>query len=541
MPHDHIMTLLPHRPVWASSGAPLYALRLIPFLIVISLLIDDFKAKFTNLIANGAMGNVRSSFGLLAVTLLYLGGMVFTSLFGRLDGDVAMIWVSSAVLATWLFVADRKGWIAALMVCGLANMLGAGWSGPGWTTGVFLTVANLGEAVAAALLARYTLRRRWPDVTFGLVLLFMLGTVVVIPAGSGLIVATGGYLIRGIPFAMLFHNWFVGHGVGLIAILPFGLTLATRLSLWGGAVIDRRQANNFPANRSRVLAAGLMLATMALLCVCVFMQDIRVPLVAPLLFALFAAVWADVLIATAMPVLVALIATPLTVAGLGPIAPGLMLAADRLQLGLVYAGMVACCSLPLVVEQARRRHEIARLSRSAAHFQAMSARADDLIEELRRVALTDPLTGLPNRRAFFDTLAIQSASGEPACLAMIDIDHFKLVNDRLGHAAGDTVLCHFSDMARKSFRASDIVARIGGEEFAVILRGVTVEQACLVCQRLVDRLAATDIATDKGPVRVTISSGIAAIGSDGHAAMASADQALYRAKDAGRSRLSSVA
>jgi diguanylate cyclase (GGDEF)-like protein len=148
---------------------------------------------------------------------------------------------------------------------------------------------------------------------------------------------------------------------------------------------------------------------------------------------------------------------------------------------------------------------------------------------------------LPNRRAFFDQLAVQAASGEPACVAMIDIDHFKRVNDRLGHAAGDTVLRHFADLARSSFRADDMVGRIGGEEFAVILRGVSVEQACIICQRLVDRLAAAEISTQMGPVHVTISSGIARIGNDGDAAMAAADSALYEAKRGGRSRLSSVA
>jgi diguanylate cyclase (GGDEF)-like protein len=226
-----------------------------------------------------------------------------------------------------------------------------------------------------------------------------------------------------------------------------------------------------------------------------------------------------------------------------------VLAGDRLQLGLIYAVLVACCCLPVVAEQARRRHEIARLSRSAAHYQAMSQNADTLIDELRRAALTDALTGLPNRRAFFEALAAQAQSGERACVAMIDIDHFKQVNDRFGHATGDAVLRQFADIARASFRVTDVVGRIGGEEFAVILRGVSVEQACMVCQRLVDRVAGADIMTAMGPVRVTISSGVASIASGGdsadstrgEAALAAADGALYAAKDGGRSRLASAA
>jgi diguanylate cyclase (GGDEF)-like protein len=372
--------------------------------------------------------------------------------------------------------------------------------------------------------------------------LFLIGALLIDPACSGMIAVRAMHFIGGVAFIPAFRAWMLGHAVGLVAILPFSVTAAVRLSQWG-AFFDRRQGPGTAsvAGRSKALISVLMLATMVLLNVCVFMQEIRWPLVAPLLFALFAAVWADTLVATAMPVLVALIGAPLTIAGLGPIAPGLLIASDHLQLGIVYAGLVACCSLPVVVEQARRRQEIARLSHSAAHFQAMSQRADNLIDELRRTAMTDALTGLPNRRAFFEALEEQAMSSEPACLAMIDIDHFKLVNDRFGHAAGDAVLCQFSDIARKSFRGSDMVARIGGEEFAVILRGIDMVQACQVCQRLVDRFAATDISTTHGTVRVTISSGLATIGDDGMAVMAAADQALYEAKRGGRSRLSAAA
>lgn len=486
------------------------------------------------------MGKIRSLSTVVMLAMLYFGGVAFSCLLTRPGGGVAMVWVSSALLAAWLNGAERKDWTAALIGCGLANELAAGWFGMGWTAGLGLTTANLLEAVAAAWLSRYALRTHWPRATFEMASVFLLGALLVIPAGSALMAASTAHLIAGAPFVATFRNWMLGHAVGLVALLPFAVMLRSCLDPRSRAGMARRAGDVVP-EQGRRLVSALIVATMVLLNLCVFVQDSRWALVAPLLFALFAAVWADALIAFAMPMLVALIAAPLTIAGYGPIAPGLVLEADRLQLGLLYAGLVACCCLPVVIEQARRRLEVVRLSRSAAHFQAMSQRADTLIDELRRAAFTDPLTGLPNRRAFFEKLAAQAASGETACLAMIDIDHFKQVNDRLGHAAGDTVLCHFADLARTSFRADDMVGRVGGEEFAVILRGVTVEQACQVCQRLVDRLAGGDIATKVGPVRVTISTGVAAIGADGDAAMAAADAALYEAKRGGRSRLSSAA
>jgi len=508
-------------------------------------LFADFKPKFTTAMANASMGIVRSIFGISAVALLYFGGAVFACAFARLNGGFAMVWLSSAILAAWMIGADRRRWAGGLIACAVAHEIASGCFGIGWTTGLFLSAASMGEAVAAALLARYTLKGRWPVAPFEMILVFLIGTMLVIPVSSGLIAATAAHFISGVGFVAALQSWSLGHGVGLGAILPFGMTMTTRVATWCGVVLDRRRdadvSGKIVADRNRALVAVLIFATMALLCVCVFLQDARWTLLAPLLFAVFAAIWADALIATTMPLLVAVIAAPFTVAGLGPMALGLTVAADRLQLSLLYAGLIACCSLPLVVERARRRQEIARLSKSAAYFKAMSQRADNLIDELRRAVLTDPLTGLPNRRAFFDTLNAQAASDEPACLAMIDMDYFKQVNDRFGHATGDSVLVEFAEISRKSFRASDMVARIGGEEFAVILRGATIEQACQVVQRLVNRLAVTDMVTATGTVCVTISSGIAVIDGDGNAAMLRADDALYVAKRGGRSRLAAAA
>lgn len=479
--------------------------------------------------------------GVPAIGLLYFAGMAFSCLLGRPGDGVAMVWLSSALLAGWLYGTDPRRWTAALVVCAIANEIGGGLFGLGWIANIGLTAVNLGEAVAAAWLARHAVRAYWPAATFELVSVAMLGGLLVIPAASALLAATTLNLVSGMAFVATFRIWMLGHAVGLIAVLPFSLVVASGVLPDGRVEMQRRRSGDTPVAPRNRLVSVLMVATMLLLSACVFAQPAGWPLAAPLLFSLFVAVWGDVRIATVMPMLVALIAAPVTFAGYGPIAPGMALAADRLQMGLLYAGLVACCSLPVVVEQARRRQEVARLSRSAAHFEAMSQRADTLIGELRRVALTDQLTGLPNRHAFFTELAQQAAAQETACVAMIDIDHFKLVNDRFGHAAGDTVLRNFAEIARSTFRSGDTVGRIGGEEFAVILRGVTVDQACVVCQRLVDRVAGTDIAIPEGSVRVTISSGIAAIGHDSDAAMAAADGALYAAKRGGRSRLSSVA
>jgi len=162
---------------------------------------------------------------------------------------------------------------------------------------------------------------------------------------------------------------------------------------------------------------------------------------------------------------------------------------------------------------------------------------------LAHAARTDALTGLANRRAFEAELAARIASGIPGCVAVFDLDHFKQVNDRLGHAAGDAVLQRFAALARASIREQDFVARVGGEEFAVVLPDTTREDARLICDRLRSAVADGRFDVDARTITVTVSGGVAPYG--GHvtaeAALRDADAALYRAKSGGRDRLTLAA
>ena len=159
---------------------------------------------------------------------------------------------------------------------------------------------------------------------------------------------------------------------------------------------------------------------------------------------------------------------------------------------------------------------------------------------LAQDADTDALTGLANRRAFLRTIDQALATGRNACIAFLDIDHFKQVNDRHGHPAGDAVLQRFAAIALQTVRDSDVVARIGGEEFAVLLRGAGIEEAAMVCERLRASVAAAVI-TGEGhtPIRITVSTGIVPLDLTRTPAdlFRAADDALYRAKTAGRNRL----
>ncbi len=173
----------------------------------------------------------------------------------------------------------------------------------------------------------------------------------------------------------------------------------------------------------------------------------------------------------------------------------------------------------------------------------MAAR-NDLVARLRHVAHHDPLTGLPNRAAFFARapLALDAAlrrSLPVACL-MLDIDHFKAVNDTHGHRGGDDVLRRFADVLASGVRQRDVFARLGGEEFVVLLPDCDADTAIAVARRISEGFASAPIQLGDGKqIRVTISIGAAQAASPCgiDELLANADAALYRAKLNGRNRI----
>lgn len=164
-------------------------------------------------------------------------------------------------------------------------------------------------------------------------------------------------------------------------------------------------------------------------------------------------------------------------------------------------------------------------------------------QELERLASTDPLTGLSNRRHLFDNAEtlLRAAARSPAPMSalMVDIDHFKNVNDKLGHAAGDTVLQEIAVRLGQNLRSGDLLGRVGGEEFAILLPATGADAARGVAERLRLAVSGAPIALGSGEVTVTISLGVAVLA--GPAAtmeklLRRADEALYAAKRGGRNR-----
>lgn len=185
-----------------------------------------------------------------------------------------------------------------------------------------------------------------------------------------------------------------------------------------------------------------------------------------------------------------------------------------------------------------------RVHRAESQLESATREATELrskLEEARDNARRDPLTELPNRRAFEEAYAAQVASGERLCIAVCDVDHFKSVNDRFGHAVGDRVLRTIARALSDSC-AGHLVARYGGEEFAVLFSGVSIGRARDTLEHARATVASKRYRlreTDAPLGEITFSAGLTRV-HPGEAITGSfqrADGSLYEAKEAGRNRV----
>jgi len=179
-----------------------------------------------------------------------------------------------------------------------------------------------------------------------------------------------------------------------------------------------------------------------------------------------------------------------------------------------------------------------RLEHAEAKLTSQASEISVYMSEAR----TDPLTGLANRRAYDEELARRIAQrrrhGTPVSIVVVDIDHFKRFNDTFGHQAGDEVLRCVAGILQRTMRQSDVVARLGGEEMAVVLPGGNVDEACMAAERARRAIDEARFHHDGHELHVTISLGVAERKEheDGAALSKRADAALYAAKKAGRNR-----
>jgi diguanylate cyclase (GGDEF)-like protein len=181
-----------------------------------------------------------------------------------------------------------------------------------------------------------------------------------------------------------------------------------------------------------------------------------------------------------------------------------------------------------------------------AAFIVMLLAKERTVRIYKTAAATDSLTGILNRRGFFEAadamMARYRPGGEPVSVIAFDLDQFKSINDRFGHQVGDAVLTMFADVARTTMRTGDVIGRVGGEEFVAILQGSSAD-AGVAAERVRAAFAAATLSPDRPQIRATVSVGVAcgAHFDTIETLVARADSALYRAKANGRNRVETAA
>lgn len=198
----------------------------------------------------------------------------------------------------------------------------------------------------------------------------------------------------------------------------------------------------------------------------------------------------------------------------------------------------------LVTQQLYHRDTVVTVCTDITDLKRTHLALHDALADLERLAMTDELTSLPNRRAFWvhAETELQRARrySRPTTLAMVDLDHFKKINDQYGHAGGDLVLRHFAELLRNHIRGQDLCGRLGGEEFSLIFPETTAAAAIAVLERIRKALACADLDAIAPGFSYRFSAGVAELppgaGISSDQWLHLADLALYRAKALGRDR-----
>lgn len=490
----------------------------------------------------------RRALLLLATALGYFLAGRFALHFTTMPEGTAILWLPNAVLLAALLIARPRD-VPALAVAGLLAELAADWPAFTLVEALLFGLVNLCEVLLAwALLRRWGFDGRFTSLVD--VSRFMLAG----PLLGGLLGATLGAAVytqfRGgeTSYLQFLRLWWFGDAIGLMVATPLLLSLAL-----GPPPGPRPHAPKALDALLLALAALALAAVVAARGASLGGMTVSPVLLLP--FAIAVAARLSLRWVTATTTLMALAVAVATTLGRGPFA----LEAPRVAVMHAQEFLLVLCLMTLglaaLLAQLRGHHAAARaanerlaeLNRTLeARVQERTARLDALNADLQRLATIDALTGLLNRRVFFERAlpAFSRSRRQHDALAvlMIDVDHFKALNDTHGHQAGDAVLCQVARALAAPLRAEDLIARYGGEEFVVLASDADAPAAQALAQRLCDAVAALPPPGDgsAGPGAITVSIGVAALtpADDTLAQLIKrADDALFEAKRTGRNRV----
>ena len=429
------------------------------------------------------------------------------------------IWPASGVLLAALMIApaDRTGrYLLAAGIGSLAANL-AGGESP-WLAATY-TLANMAEMLVTVRLYRLG-GAAPPEIAYperiGRLCLSGL-------AGAATSAVIAGVLGDHMSWGFLL-SWFVTVALGMFIVTPMMLTGWTMVRAENRVRIER--------SAGEVVA---LLAAVVVVAAAVFWQSKYPLLFVPMLVQMIVTYRLGAFGATAGVLIVAMIASIACATGRGPL---LLIGTPLSTIILfiqVYILALLASALPLATLLAKRDALLAELR--AAYLDASRAAAQAIV-----AADTDQLTGLTSRRRVLADLATAleraSETDAPLCVALLDVDHFKQVNDRYGHAAGDAVLRRVASAISGTMRAGDIAGRFGGEEFLIVIRDADPVLALTIAEQVRGVIEASARITADGPA-VTVSIGVAAAWrhAGAEALIEQADRALYLAKGAGRNRI----
>ena len=451
----------------------------------------------------------------------FVGLLVFAAaLFGlwtRPAGLLAALWPANALLLGVMVRYPRLntpwGWLMAVAGYYAADLL----TGGEFFKTTILTIANLvGVATGVLLFAR--IDRKHVGLREPVSVLYLILVVTASASAAGMVGAVANPL--------LFHGdpiegwvfWFVSELVNFMAVLPMVLALPD----FPWRLIDRRRTR-FP--RPTVAQA---MPVLALVASCLLGEGFGGP--GALAFPVPALLWCAVTFSMSVTAALTLL-----------VSTGTLLA--------ISFGYIAV-AVPVPTSNTTHtmlslRMGMALITLAPITVASVMAARNELFQRMQYMAEHDQLTGLLNRRAFIDRcsalLSKLAAAKRPAAVLMLDIDHFKKINDTYGHAAGDLLLKAFARTAGDHLRETEPIGRIGGEEFAILLPDCTPEVALAVGERVRAAFAECVVGLDDGRrAATTVSIGIvfmrSALPAIEHP-LSLADQALYRAKQGGRNRI----
>lgn len=455
-------------------------------------------------------------FTIACLVLLLVLGACLMGIMTRPLGHLAALWPANALLLGLLVryprLASPAGWLGAVAGYVLADSMTGGSA----LQTLLLTLANLAGVVVGYLL----LRRLGDDqrrLRTPYSVLYLALVIVAASSAAGLVGAIAEPLLFGGSAISGWSFWFVTELVNFMAILPALLTLPE----WPKRPVERRRAAQWGRNEllKALPAVSLLLSGCAALV-------IGGP--GAIVFPVPALLWCALSYS--------LFSTALLTLGYS----GWILVS--ISYGSLPLAMIDMNSRPMLLSL---RLGVSMVAFAPLTVASVMVTRNALLERMQFMASHDQLSGLLNRWAFYESatqlLAKFQRNGRPTALLMLDIDLFKRVNDTYGHVAGDIALKSFARVASDCVRGDDALARLGGEEFAVLLPGCSQEQAQIIAERIRASFAGTEIELEDGrSISCSVSIGLIVVEQSSHTLermLQAADEALYCAKRLGRNRV----